>query len=60
MTWRRYVSLIALRATDMEAFACDFLEARGFVFLVDFGIKNAIDKAIEEFSREWDQRLWPK
>jgi len=31
--------------TPWQEWACDFLEARGLRFMVDFGYKNAEDKA---------------
>jgi hypothetical protein len=47
-------------------FAGEFLESRGFTFLVDFGWQNAINKAAELLCDEidlgtvwvWQKKIW--
>jgi hypothetical protein len=44
--WQETAALINLQVSWREALAMNYLERAGFTFLVDFGYRNAIDKAL--------------
>jgi hypothetical protein len=43
-----------LRTTKLVDYACRFLESRGWRFCVDFGVKNAVEKASQVALAELD------
>lgn len=58
MTFKEVCKSLKLKTTKTEAQACCFLEERGYQFLVDFGIKNAVEKATREKSRYIREPAW--
>jgi hypothetical protein len=48
--WRRLAGMIRLRVTDHRVIrACNYLEARGNKFCVDFGVENAVECARQDW-----------
>lgn len=45
MKWREIAQSMGLDVPHWRAHALDYLETNGFVFLIDFGTDNAVDKA---------------
>lgn len=67
MLIRHYSNFYSPRGLPDEiVFAGDFLEARGYEFLIDFGWFNAINKASEVLADEvdrgtvwaWQKTIW--
>jgi hypothetical protein len=40
MTTRHYARLLGLILSDLQLYACEYLESRGLRFCVDFGSEN--------------------
>jgi hypothetical protein len=44
--------------SDLDLYAGEFLEHHGQLFLVNFGVSNAVDKATDLFLERLDEILW--
>jgi hypothetical protein len=61
MKIREYIEKnLGAYVSDMQIYAADYLERHGEIFLLNFGIDNAIDKAAEMLCTFLDDDNWAR